>query len=98
MDTASMRFEKGWSSVSPFMRMKVRETVSPKVRLSKRFGNRHDSLLSHACYFTLAFTMNTLSRREEDTLLKTTKERALRECDEYVKGASLLLDAMLCPS
>ncbi|KZP12065.1 hypothetical protein FIBSPDRAFT_870694 [Athelia psychrophila] len=30
--------------------------------------------------------MNALSRREEDTLLKTTKTRALKECDVYVKA------------
>ena len=30
--------------------------------------------------------MNALSRREEDTLLKTTKARALKECDPVVKG------------
>lgn len=30
--------------------------------------------------------MDTLSRREEEALLKTTKARALKECDEYVKG------------
>ena len=30
--------------------------------------------------------MNALSRREEDALLKSTKARALKECDEYVKG------------
>jgi COX assembly mitochondrial protein 1 len=30
--------------------------------------------------------MNALSRREEDTLMKTTKARALRECDPIVKG------------
>ncbi|KAF8844037.1 hypothetical protein BDN67DRAFT_895913 [Paxillus ammoniavirescens] len=29
--------------------------------------------------------MNALSRREEDTLLKTTKARALKECDPVVK-------------
>jgi COX assembly protein 1 len=29
--------------------------------------------------------MNALSRREEDTLLKTTKARALAECDLIVK-------------
>ncbi|KAA1468165.1 hypothetical protein DENSPDRAFT_857121 [Dentipellis sp. KUC8613] len=29
--------------------------------------------------------MNTLSRREEETLMKTTKARALRECDPIVK-------------
>ncbi|KAG2129891.1 hypothetical protein DEU56DRAFT_816047 [Suillus clintonianus] len=29
--------------------------------------------------------MNALSRREEDTLLKTTKSRALAECDPVVK-------------
>jgi len=30
--------------------------------------------------------MNALSRREEETLQKTTKARALRECDSVVKG------------
>lgn len=30
--------------------------------------------------------MSTLSRREEDTLLKTTKAHALRECDPIVKA------------
>jgi len=30
--------------------------------------------------------MNALSRREEDTLLKTTKARALKECDAFVKA------------
>ncbi|KAI0785974.1 hypothetical protein C8Q75DRAFT_808765 [Abortiporus biennis] len=29
--------------------------------------------------------MNALSRREEETLLKTTKARALKECDPIVK-------------
>jgi len=29
--------------------------------------------------------MNSLSRREEETLLKTTKAHALRECDVVVK-------------
>ncbi|KAF9456540.1 hypothetical protein BDZ94DRAFT_1177520 [Collybia nuda] len=29
--------------------------------------------------------MNALSRREEETLLKTTKARALQECDAFVK-------------
>ncbi|KAH7883705.1 hypothetical protein F5I97DRAFT_1894941 [Phlebopus sp. FC_14] len=29
--------------------------------------------------------MDTLSRREEDTLLKTTKARALKECDPVVR-------------
>ena len=33
--------------------------------------------------------MNSLSRREEETLLKATKERALKECDELVKGVLL---------
>lgn len=32
--------------------------------------------------------MNALSRREEETLLKTTKARALKECDPVVKGTS----------
>ncbi|KAJ7597163.1 hypothetical protein C8J56DRAFT_919371 [Mycena floridula] len=30
--------------------------------------------------------MNALSRREEDALLKTTKARALKECDPLVKA------------
>jgi hypothetical protein len=30
--------------------------------------------------------MSTLSRREEETLFKTTKAHALRECDPLVKG------------
>jgi len=34
--------------------------------------------------FTL--TMNSLSRREEDTLLKTTKAFALKQCDSLLKG------------
>lgn len=34
-----------------------------------------------------AMSMNTLSRREEETLLKSTKARALQECDDIVKGA-----------
>ncbi|ELU43403.1 hypothetical protein AG1IA_02582 [Rhizoctonia solani AG-1 IA] len=29
--------------------------------------------------------MDTLSRREEDTLLKSTKAQALKDCDELVK-------------
>lgn len=33
--------------------------------------------------------MNTLSRREEDTLLKQTKTSALKECDPVVKGKAL---------
>ncbi len=30
--------------------------------------------------------MSTLSRREEETLFKTTKAHALKECDPLVKG------------
>ena len=33
--------------------------------------------------------MNTLSRREEETLLKQTKASALKECDPVVKGEAL---------
>jgi hypothetical protein len=43
--------------------------------------------------FFLAF-MNALSRREEETLLKTTKARALRECDAFVKGPDLAFFSM----
>jgi hypothetical protein len=35
--------------------------------------------------------MSTLSRREEETLLKTTKAHALKECDPLVKGAVAIL-------
>lgn len=31
-------------------------------------------------------TMNALSRREEDTLISSTKARALQQCDPLVKG------------
>lgn len=31
--------------------------------------------------------MDTLSRREEDALVKATKAKALKECDGVVKGA-----------
>lgn len=30
--------------------------------------------------------MDTVSRREEDNLLKSTKARALKECDDVVRG------------
>lgn len=33
--------------------------------------------------------METLSRREEEALLKATKVKALKACDPIVKGASL---------
>jgi hypothetical protein len=31
--------------------------------------------------------MNSLSRREEETLLKTTKAYALKQCDSLLQGA-----------
>jgi hypothetical protein len=31
-------------------------------------------------------SMNALSRREEESLLKTTKARAVKACDPVVKG------------
>lgn len=40
--------------------------------------------------------MNTLSRREEETLLKTTKARALKECDPVVKGLPVLYPFITC--
>lgn len=39
--------------------------------------------------------MDALSRREEETLLKTTKARALKECDPVVKGTSTTQSAFL---
>lgn len=41
--------------------------------------------------------MNALSRREEETLLKTTKARALRERDAFVKGRGLASFQALLP-
>lgn len=35
---------------------------------------------------TSGSNMDTLSRREEEALLKSTKARALKECDQFVKG------------
>jgi hypothetical protein len=35
--------------------------------------------------------MSTLSRREEETLLKAAKARALHECDDIVKGRQIIL-------
>ena len=37
-------------------------------------------------YFWDPTRMSTLSRREEETLFKTTKAHALKECDPLVKG------------
>lgn len=36
-------------------------------------------------------SMNALSRREEETLMKSAKTRALKECDPIVKGAAMLV-------
>lgn len=38
--------------------------------------------------------MNSLSSREEETLLKATKANALRECDDIVKG--MFYECMPC--
>lgn len=40
--------------------------------------------------------MNALSRREEETLLKKTKEHALKECDPIVKGEALRVHSRTC--
>ena len=40
--------------------------------------------------------MDTLSRREEETLAKTTKEQALKECDTVVKGPLLVIRPCSC--
>ncbi|KAB5590827.1 hypothetical protein CTheo_5727 [Ceratobasidium theobromae] len=42
--------------------------------------------------------MDTLSRREEDTLLKATKAKALKDCDELVKVQSLRSVRLAGPS
>jgi len=41
--------------------------------------------LPSSCYLLLPLIMNSLSRREEDTLLKATKARAMSECDDLLK-------------
>ena len=40
---------------------------------------------------SLFVDMDTLSRREEEALLKTTKARAQKECDPIIKGYSQFL-------
>jgi hypothetical protein len=35
--------------------------------------------------------MNALSRREEETLLKTTKTYALKQCDQVLRGMQVFL-------
>jgi hypothetical protein len=52
-------------------------------------GHRNQSPAQIDPSFSFIFTMNSLSRREEETLLKTTKAHALRECDAVVKGTAL---------
>ena len=37
----------------------------------------------------VSMSMNTLSRREEETLVKTAKAKAMRECDPIVKRVFL---------
>jgi hypothetical protein len=42
----------------------------------------------YQCHVTVTLSlMNALSRREEDTLLKTTKAYALKQCDNVLQGA-----------
>ena len=45
------------------------------------------ALVNLASYFD-SQQMDTLSRREEEVLLKATKAKALKECDSVVKGKS----------
>lgn len=45
------------------------------------------ALVNLASYFD-SQQMDTLSRREEEALLKATKAKALKECDSVVKGES----------
>lgn len=40
--------------------------------------------------------METLSRREEEALVKTTKQKALKECDPVVKGARRVGRVLRC--
>lgn len=40
-------------------------------------------------------SMNALSRREEETLVKAAKTRALKECDIIVKGAGAFITAFI---
>ena len=38
----------------------------------------------------LDHNMNVISQREEETLLKSTKQKALKECDQLVRGNFML--------
>lgn len=39
--------------------------------------------------------MDTLSRREEDTLLKSTKAQALKDCDDLVKSKCIYINILI---
>jgi hypothetical protein len=55
-------------------------------------ARRSESNQSESSKVVHSTFMNALSRREEDTLLKTTKARALAECDPIVKGSAMNSD------
>lgn len=75
-DIAKTSVERYWPLGLDFQR----EAVT-FMRLQK--GSR--SCLLCPCCSSLRTPMNALSRREEETLLKTTKARALKECDQVVR-------------
>ena len=58
--------------VSQYFGVKYKQHLALPKTTSNQYSNVH--------------IMNSLSRREEETLLKTTKAYALRECDVVVKG------------
>ena len=66
----------------------VTSLVTQIVFVSQYFGVEYKQYLYWDYRKRLQYSnvMNSLSRREEETLLKTTKAYALRECDDVVKG------------
>jgi hypothetical protein len=66
--------------------------IEPASRLVRSLRRLLVSSLARTLYCSptqlllVTMPMNALSRREEETLLKTAKTRALKECDPLVRG------------
>ena len=69
-----------WSSDGPDARVWVNFEGVPKERTLEGLRKRRDIEAPNK-----KSTMNTLSRREEEALLKSTKAHALKQCDLFVK-------------
>jgi hypothetical protein len=82
------RTRREWVRMRDIVSQRLRELLTPT---PSRKDSALGSLNQARCLGPLipvppSPSMNTLSRREEDTLFKATKAYALRECDELVKG------------